>query len=345
MHASGDEHKAAGGGSPDEAGSLAVPSAGSVVPPPESALLARELTGDLPCVRCRYNLRGLSVRDACPECGLAVGATILWVVDPHAEELQPIPFPRLTWLGLLMWSWAALGAAIAAWSVRLLDAMSTQGWTGRAPLALSRAGVWLVVLSGLGALVLVRPHPGLRAGQVVRAALGVALYVPLVWTLHAIWLGLDVRGTPQLFLSLDAGGVDAARHELRLLSAVLIVMVIACLRPSARRFVSRSLVMRTGRVDRQTMLAVASAVGVGAIGDVLLLSTEVLPGVLRDGAEITGVFCIAVGAMLVTLGLGGVAIDSWRLGPAIVRSAISMKQLFGSFPDSHGARPAKGDGA
>ncbi|MBL8760751.1 MAG: hypothetical protein JNL50_05545, partial [Phycisphaerae bacterium] len=53
-------------------------------------LLARELTGDLRCAKCAYNLKGLSVRSVCPECGLAISATLLAKVDPHAAELRPI---------------------------------------------------------------------------------------------------------------------------------------------------------------------------------------------------------------------------------------------------------------
>ena len=67
-----------------------------------ASVLASELTGDLPCVRCGYNLRGLSIREHCPECDAPVRATILALVDPRASELKPLRRPRLTGWGLVL---------------------------------------------------------------------------------------------------------------------------------------------------------------------------------------------------------------------------------------------------
>jgi hypothetical protein len=36
----------------------------------------RKLTGDVPCGRCSYNLRGLSRTGRCPECGMQVAESI-----------------------------------------------------------------------------------------------------------------------------------------------------------------------------------------------------------------------------------------------------------------------------
>src|SRR6185295_10238912 len=83
--------------------------------------LALELTGDLPCVRCKYNLRGLTVKGMCPECGTSVRTTILAKIDPLAKELRPLHFPRLTSLGLIVWAWSALAAALCNWALRLSD--------------------------------------------------------------------------------------------------------------------------------------------------------------------------------------------------------------------------------
>src|SRR5215831_18001819 len=93
-------------------------------PGPESERavdLARELGGDLPCAACRYNLRGLSVRSVCPECGTPVRATILFTVDPYASVLRPITWPRATAAGLILWSMGALGAAVLTWVLRGAD--------------------------------------------------------------------------------------------------------------------------------------------------------------------------------------------------------------------------------
>ena len=66
------------------------------------------LEADVHCARCGYNLRGISIRSVCPECGAAVRATILAVVDPHASELQPIRHPWPVAAGLVLWAASAL---------------------------------------------------------------------------------------------------------------------------------------------------------------------------------------------------------------------------------------------
>src|SRR5262245_48877512 len=88
----------------------------AIFPKAEREAIARELTGDLPCVRCRYNLRGLSVRAPCPECGTPVRATLLAVVDPFAGELQPVSRPRLIVAGLIAWSLGGFGSALCVWA-------------------------------------------------------------------------------------------------------------------------------------------------------------------------------------------------------------------------------------
>src|SRR3954470_14312241 len=99
-------------------------------PPPLDAVraesdIARELTGNLPCVTCRYNLRGLSIKSVCPECGTAVRAAILAAVDPYAPILQPLYAPRLAATGLMLWAGGALAAGLLTWSLRLADLFAT----------------------------------------------------------------------------------------------------------------------------------------------------------------------------------------------------------------------------
>ena len=86
--------------------------------------LALELTGGMPCVRCRYDLRGLTVRGMCPECGTAIRATILARVDPLAKELQAVHTPRLTAGLLVLWASGALGAAVCSWVPRVVEALN-----------------------------------------------------------------------------------------------------------------------------------------------------------------------------------------------------------------------------
>jgi len=97
--------------------------------------LDRELGGELPCSVCHYELRGLSIRGVCPECGTAVRATILFRVDPMADEFRPLTSPWFTAQSLVLWSIGGLVAAVGFWLVHVFA-------YGRAELGLSiRTGV------------------------------------------------------------------------------------------------------------------------------------------------------------------------------------------------------------
>ncbi|MEM1424869.1 MAG: hypothetical protein AAGH64_12820, partial [Planctomycetota bacterium] len=121
------------------------------------------LTGELPCVTCGYELRGLSVRDACPECGTGVRATILAVVDPLADELAPMRAPSLT--GVLIVSWA-LSSSIGVWlivAVRLLDGVRALGLRAPELWWAWNAAFVLLIVSGVSALGFLAPTTRTRA--------------------------------------------------------------------------------------------------------------------------------------------------------------------------------------
>lgn len=46
--------------------------------------LERILAGPLPCVVCRYDLRGISIRGLCPECGTATDQAIIRQTLPRS---------------------------------------------------------------------------------------------------------------------------------------------------------------------------------------------------------------------------------------------------------------------
>ncbi len=145
--------------------------------PPGGADLARTLTGELSCARCRYALAGLSIRDVCPECGLAVRATLLAVIDPRAKELQPIRWPVLVTAGLLLWAIAPVLAAVLVWVLRARDIAGALGVNLQA-LPSGWLGPWvtgLILASGVGALAIVRPHAMLGPRAIAGAALGAVI--------------------------------------------------------------------------------------------------------------------------------------------------------------------------
>ncbi len=292
-----------------------------VVAPPTPSLLARELRGTLPCARCRYDLKGLSVRSVCPECGTPVRGTILAMVDPHASELQPIFRPRVTAVGLILWAFGALGAVGLMWMLRISEfvpmlagaAHSSSSWIW-----------WLIVVSGIGSLVLINPHRGIPARIRAFAAIGCIAYVPMVWLVWLVVTRVDAN-FPNPY-------ADTPPHALRraLLRAAIgacIIVVSICLRPAARLLVARSLVMRTGRVDRQTLLTLATTVAMAMLGDLLHVVQAFAPWLPSELCRSAGVALIAVGSLLFTIGLVGVAVDCVRLRFAVLTPPLSMSDL------------------
>jgi hypothetical protein len=294
-------------------------------PPPEVAReLALQLGGDLPCVRCRYNLRGLSIRGQCPECGLPVRATVLAVVDPQARLLQPLTRPRLTALGLVAWASFGLAAALLTVLLRLSDAAAFLGAPAPNLRWAAWAGTACILLSGVGAVALVRPHTQVPRADARRALVGVAAYLPLAALHWFIQRVLD-NGSPPPYLRSDFA--DPARAAYHLAFAAVLLLVIFNLRPNARQLWERSFLMRTGRIDRQTMYALAGAVAVGAAGDLMhLLSSVTGPGP-GDLVVLGGTVLIGLSAMLQVLGLAGILLDACRLYPVVVEPAPTLRDL------------------
>lgn len=293
-------------------------------PAPEG--LARELTGDLPCAWCKYNLRGLSVRSVCPECGAAVRATILARVDPYADVLRPISLPRATAAGMLLWSFASLAAALLVWGMRIADAIIII-WAFNPGLHwMPRLGAFCAFAAAVGALALIRPHAGIASRHIASAMLGVVAMFATAYMYHRIHVQFD-PGRVKPYFSGD--GMLTDRIWMRLIMGALLVASLFLLRPNARLLAGRSLLLRMGRVDRQTMRAMALSVAVGMLGDVLHLLGPRLPGSVARFSESLADFLIAVGAMLFTVGLFGVVIDTLRIAPELLRPALSIERIFG----------------
>lgn len=285
-----------------------------------------QLLGRLPCARCRYELQGLSIAGNCPECGLPIGATILAVVDPFAKELQPIPRPRLINLGMQLWAGGALLAALAVWSMRLAEVCSEILGTGYWPRWAPAAAVVCTAVSGVGALALIQPHGKIPHRQRLAALAACVGYVPLVALHWVLFVRIDASAFAFDYFSSTP---DHKRLAIRLLCGILGVLITIGLRLNARVLVSRSLVLRTGRVDRQTLYALAAAFGVGVAGDALRLASAYLRPASMDLLGNAGMALQVLGAVLCTLGLAGVAIDTWRLRRAILSPPLVLSELIG----------------
>lgn len=288
------------------------------------------LSGKLPCVSCGYNLQGLSVLGVCPECGSAVRAAILAMVDPLADELRPIRHPRLVASGLLLWSLGGMLAVLIAWYVVIAGATLT--WRGTLPwtqpwdsITLCVAGsIWV---SGLGALALVRPHAGLGKNNVLLAGLACLAYVPMGYVaMHLV----DLTSQRTMLVGADWWGGPIDRIILRFAICLLLIVVLVGLRPNARILVARSLAMRQGRVDRQTMLVMAGVVLLVMVSDVVGLtgSRFIVGGRWAESLRTFATAGMLVGSLLFSIGVAGAAIDCIRIARAVLSPLPGPRQVF-----------------
>ncbi|MFM9959302.1 MAG: hypothetical protein ACKVZJ_14685 [Phycisphaerales bacterium] len=298
------------------------PVEGAASPVP-SAPLGSALSGSLPCIGCGYELRGLSIRSVCPECGIAVRATILYKVDPHAEEFQPLFTPRLTALSLVVWPVAALVACLASWSERLADVAEVL--SGRAAILPAWVGtveLYAAAISGVALVGLVRPARSLAWWKSLAVIGALAAYVPLLWCIARI-NNLDaVRPVPYFSSTLHLD-----RIGLHMLLTICTGFILAAVRPVARDLVRRSLAMRMGRVDRQTLLLMVGVCGLVLVGNALrwFAGTADAPQALAVGTLI-----VAAGSLFLTLGIASGVVDGWRIGQAIRSPAPGIRQIVGS---------------
>jgi hypothetical protein len=288
--------------------------------------VARLLTGDLPCVVCKYNLRSLSIRHVCPECGTPVRVTLLAVVDPYASVLQPICFPKAVAVGLVLWSAAALGAALMTWIQRLRDGYIELANTELPAGPWALLGTSMIIASAIGALVLIRPHARIPIWQSIVAAAAILCMFALAvayWNLHGRYDPSHSRP----FIEAPAGG--GVRIWVRLLLGALMIAAIVGLRANARLLAARSLVLRLGRTDRQTMLAMVGALCVAALGDGLRLVAFQTREPIAPALTTAGTILVAIGSLLFTLGLVGVFKDCIKIAQVVVRPPAALGDVVG----------------
>lgn len=319
-------------------------SAGLAVNAGASALTAlKALGGDLPCVRCRYNLKGLSVRAVCPECGVPVRVTLLAVVDPHAGELQPIHWRTPIALGLILWSLGAVAAVFIVWILRLaelglrlgssgsrFDAFTTTFFQSIDNALSPPIGGGLIaafaLMSTLGALALVAPHGSISFRHKASTAIAVVAYLPLAATLWWIHCVLDAR-MPSPYFGSSSPMDDPARELARIACAGFIVVIVLGVRANWQTLIKRSVLMRTGRRERQPMPTLAIAAGIAAAGDLVRLVARNLLGDPDSIIFTLGTSLVAIGSILLTVGFVGVLLDAWRLRPVILEPALSLNQM------------------
>ena len=303
-------------------------------------IIAATLTERLRCAACSYDLRGLSVLDRCPECGLRIATSILAIVDPRAQEFEPIRKPRAVAVGLLAWALGALVAALCAWLQRAAEVPSLNN----APHLIGNDGVRVlalvgslgIVVSGIGALALVRPARHMSSRGTRMAFAGVLLYVPLTIVYYVLHGAMDV-GVASVYFGRYP---DADRVLVRAVELSLVTGIVLLLRPNGRELAARSAILRTGRVDRQTMYAVAVCAMLGILGDIARLAAVDMNGAFGELLGIAGVTTVALFSALLTMGMIGVMIDCTRIARALLRSGTKLTSLVSMVDIARQDRPA-----
>jgi hypothetical protein len=306
--------------------------------------LSATLTGELPCISCGYDLRGLSILGDCPECNTAVRATILAAVDPMADELRPVRRPRLVAVGLVGWIGCWLLGAVVAWSVVLEQLLSSflglgpgarvpaERLIAYAPLALPA----LLLGSGLALVLIARPTDETKRWQSALVLIAAALCVPAGLIAGEI-TGLPIA-LPHAGTVLDPDSQQAL--VLRLALVAIVAVILLCVRPIARTLVRRSLALRTGRVDRQTIAAMIAALGVIAVGDTVRLGAHFASGPAAQTLAVAGLAITLLGSLFFTVGLLSAMIDAVRIARAIVAPAPSLRELTLPRPESSSDTPS-----
>lgn len=260
---------------------------------------------------------------ACPECNTPIRATLLYAVDPKADELQPIRRPRVLVTGLLLWSSGAFLAAVCVWGLRIADLGDATRLGGHANLVRFGATFFLA-LSGLGAISLIKPHAGIRLREQALALFAVVLYLPLAYLTHALHTRYDPTHLAP-FASLQHA--QEPRTILRLISSAIILGILLCLRPNARVVAQRSVIMRKGGTNRQILLGLAGAVALTMVGDLLQMGSLWLNEPVGGPIFLAGNGLIIAGSLLITFGLASALLDTLKLSRIILDPPLTLRRM------------------
>ncbi len=319
--------------------------------PSESDIDAlREILIDLRCVSCGYNLKRIALNRACPECGLAVRRTLLYVVDPALSEIASLQNAVKLGLFLTVIPFLLFASTVVLWIPHLLFVIENLSSSLRTPLF----GDWFVsrvVTAGVILSAGVLLFGGLRhpAGQkrrqtydrgLFRAAVGLILWGAFVFAIA--WFDhKNDSGQSSLY---NRHNINIVRSVLRLGADAALFLSITGF-PAILRFLAlRSLYHRVTQVSQQGFLAMGVAVGVMAAGDLSWITAALLYGghsngsgvasttALKPGVELAaqfGTVLVIVGGAMLTLAMANAVIDAARLARRIAGPRFTMKQIVG----------------
>lgn len=308
----------------------------------EAGSSERVVRRDLPCVGCGYNLKGISPGGVCPECGLGVQRTLLYVVDPAASEIAPLRNGR--WLGLILVLVPALlmGSAIIQWAPHVEFAIENYNGIVNPQIG-GNLNMWkgvagfLAIVSGLLTFGLQNPT-GRRVRRTYLSGLWMARLGLFFWGVTVVILAVydATHGTWRASLY-DREQIDVFRSVLRISSHLSLGLVVLGFPPVLRFVALRSLYHRVVQVSRQGFLAMGVALVIVIGGDLLWIITwwvetgatqsgEAAP-LLVDRLGLFSSMLVLVGSGMLTLALFNSTMDALRLAMNINRPRYRMDEV------------------
>ncbi len=289
---------------------------------PHGGLETATIRRSLPCIACGYQLRGLRVGGACPECGEAVLRSVLAVIDPRASGLPTLRNPRMVAHGLF-----GLIASLAMAAVLLVPRplaarleLSLGGPPGRwlsvvpAWLPLASAGLFVLALVFVAMLA---PPPDARADDagVVRGIRRLRVGLAILAVAAA---GFGIADVCPPF--------DAVEQGLFLLLCGAAIWTFLALRATVRVIGQRSRQYRTRVAARQGFREMAFATGVLVLGQVAAAAG----GRLGVGLlEFLGQLVAWVSLLMVLIGLAYMVVNAVWIQRALLRPPPTLAELLG----------------
>jgi hypothetical protein len=77
-------------------------------------------------------------------------------------------------------------------------------------------------------------------------------------------------------------------------------------------------------VDRQSLMALLASFGVAAVGDAMHVAAALWGGGAADLVATLGTVLVAVGSVLIGVGVTNMVLDARRLWPVIVRPGVGL---------------------